>query len=186
MEENPVVHIERLERVSAAATISRHQPVLAIDAALIKRKSEDAEANPRKRDIHILHRGNPDLLQRMLNALQPSTYIRPHRHEGSGKAELVVLLSGSLGFITFFEDGTPDERHFIHLHPTKVLAVDCRENVWHTFFALEPDTVVLEAKAGPYGGADDKEFAPWAPDETSSDVQEYLTHLKESFRRKLE
>jgi cupin fold WbuC family metalloprotein len=119
----------------------------------------------------------------MLNALQPSTYIRPHRHAAPPKSETLVLLSGSLGFIPFFDDGTPDEQSFIHLHRGKAVMLDCREAVWHTFFALEP-SVVFEAKAGPHVAATDKEFAPWAPDETAAEAQTYLAHLKRLFLEK--
>jgi hypothetical protein len=59
--------------------------------------------------------------------------------------------------------------------------VDCREGVWHTFFALEPDTVVFEVKAGPHDAATDKEAAPWAPDENSPDAAAYLQHLRKLF-----
>lgn len=172
------------ERISGAATISRYDRVFAIDAALIKRKGEDAELNPRKREIHVLHRGDSDALQRMVNALQPASYIRPHRHLRPPKAETTILLAGSLGFMTFRDDGTPNDADFIHLHPTKALAVDCREGVWHTFFALEPNTVVFEVKAGPHDPAADKEFAPWAPDETSPDAERYLAQLKKLFESK--
>ena len=43
--------------------------------------------SPRKRIIQPIHSGPSDLLQRMLNSLQPGTYIRPHRHapEPGGK-----------------------------------------------------------------------------------------------------
>lgn len=175
------MHDEKIERLSNAATISRFERAIAISTALIKRKSEDAEANPRKRETHLLHRGNSDPLQRMLNALQPSSYIRPHRHVQPGKSETVILLSGSLAFLTFRDDGTPDEKDFIHLHPDKALVVDCREGVWHTFFALERGTVIFEVKAGPHDAATDKEFAPWAPDEASPDAPLYLEHLRELF-----
>jgi cupin fold WbuC family metalloprotein len=168
-----------LERVSGAATVSRHQQAVGIDVALIYRKSRDAAANPRKREIHILHAGNSDGVQRMLNALQPDSYVQPHRHVQPPKSETVILLAGSLGFVTFLDDGTPHQ--LIHLHPTKALAVDCREKVWHTFFALEPNTVVFEVKAGPHDAATDKEFAPWAPEENTPDVERYFTHLKELF-----
>jgi cupin fold WbuC family metalloprotein len=179
------VHDDHFERISKAATISRYDRAFAIDEELIQRKSRDAQTNERQREIHILHRGDSDALQRMVNALQPSSYIRPHRHVRPPKSETIVLLRGSLGFMTFHDDGTPDERDFIHLHPAKAVGVDCREGIWHTFFALEPDTVVFEVKAGPHDAATDKEFAVWAPDETSPDAQRYLARLKEIFRQGL-
>jgi cupin fold WbuC family metalloprotein len=87
--------------------------------------------------------------------------------------------------MTFVEDGTPDERDFVLLHPTSALAVDCREGIWHTFFALEPDTVIFEAKAGPHNAADAKEWAPWAPEENSAEAENYLAGLKELFKKRL-
>ena len=172
------------ERVSDFATLSLHDTALAITPDIIRGKAEDALGNPRRREILALHRGNGDGLQRMLNAIQPGSYVRPHRHALSPKAELLVLLSGAIGFMSFLDDGTPDTRNFVFLHQTRgALAVDCREGVWHTFFALEPDTVVCEAKAGPYDPTLDKEFAPWAPSENDPAAHSYLASLEQSFRQ---
>jgi len=166
----------KLERLSSAATISRYDRVIAVGTELIQTKVQDAISNARKREIHVLHRGPADAVQRMLNAVEPSSYLRPHRHADPPKSESLVLLRGSLGFVTFLEDGTPDT--FIHLHPEKMLAVDCREGVWHTVVAFEP-SVVFEVKNGPHAPATDKEFAPWAPAEGSIAAQAYLSRLKD-------
>ena len=69
-----------IERLSRFATISRHERTLAIDRELLQTKSREAARNPRKREVLILHREDSDPLQRMLNAVQPGSYIRPHRH----------------------------------------------------------------------------------------------------------
>jgi hypothetical protein len=66
-----------------------------------------------------------------------------------------------------------------------VLAVDVRENLWHTFFALERGTAVFEVKAGPFEARRDKQAAPWAPAENSPDAAEYLASLEEIFRIRL-
>jgi cupin fold WbuC family metalloprotein len=181
-ERNAVVPGLPIERISQAATISRYDRVFAVDPLLIQTKSEDSRTNPRKREMHILHGSDSDAIQRMLNALQPESYIRPHRHFDPPKAETVVLLRGSLGFVTFRDDGSQTQADFVHLHPGKALVVDCREGIWHTFFALEPDTVVFECKAGPHDPARDKEFAPWAPAEGSADAGAYLAGLQKMFR----
>ncbi|HEY2382179.1 MAG TPA: WbuC family cupin fold metalloprotein [Terriglobia bacterium] len=171
------------ERVSEFATISLHDSALAITPDIIRSKSKDAQLNPRRREILALHRGNDDRLQRMLNAIQPGSYVRPHRHAAPPKAELLILLSGSMAFMSFLDDGTPDTKNFVFLHQTKgALAVDCREGIWHTFFALEPDTVVCEVKAGPYDPAAAKEFAPWAPSENDPAAHSYLASLEQRFR----
>ncbi len=61
--------------------------------------------------------------------------------------------------------------------------LDARPGVYHTFFALEPDTVVFETKAGPYHERSDKDFAPWAPAEGSPDAARYLQRLAETATR---
>jgi len=55
--------------------------------------------------------------------------------------------------------------------------------VWHTFFALEPDTVLYEAKNGPFDAATDKESPPWAPTEGAAEAAPYLEQLETLFRQ---
>ncbi len=172
----------QIERLSGFATISRHERTLAIDQDLIQSKSREAAANPRKREVLILHRGNDDPLQRMLNALQPGSYIRPHRHRLPPTAEPLVLLSGAAAFIVFDDHGSPDWEHCVLLHRTQgALAMDHRENIWHTFFALQPDTVLFEVKSGPFDPGTPKEFAAWAPEESSPEASGYLESLEGAF-----
>jgi cupin fold WbuC family metalloprotein len=172
-----------IERVSSLATISKHEKVFAVTRDVVSMKSAEAKSNPRKREILVLHRGDADTLQRMVNAIQPGSYVRPHRHKSPAKAESLILLNGALGCLSFFEDGTPDRENFVLLHRTQgALAVDYREGLWHTFIALEPDTVVFEIKQGPYDAATDKEFAPWAPAENAVEASSYLSSLEQMFR----
>jgi cupin fold WbuC family metalloprotein len=171
------------ERLSTFATVSRHDKVFGLSNQIIASKISDAMANPRRREILVLHRSDSEPIQRMINALEPGSYICPHRHHDPPKAECIVLLSGKLGFVTFHDDGTPDLENCFLLHPTKgMLAVDVREDLWHTFFALEQGTVVFEVKAGPFDARRDKEAAPWAPAENSPDAASYLASLEEIFR----
>ena len=171
-----------LHRISSAATLSQHELATPITQALLDQKAQDARASNRQRDIHVLHTGNEDTLQRMLNALQPGTYVTPHRHVT--KAEAVVVLQGSLGFVRFDDDGTYDAQNFVYINPRQgTFGVDYRAGVWHTFIALEPDTVVFEVKPGPYDAATDKEFAPWAPAEGEAAATDYLRALEMHFRR---
>jgi cupin fold WbuC family metalloprotein len=174
------------ERVSNFATISRHEVVSAITPDTIEAKIRDAKQNSRKRDILVLHRGNSDPLQRMINAIEPGSYMRPHRHHAPPKAESLVLLRGSLGFVPFLENGTPDRENFVLLHPIRgAIAIDCRESIWHTLVALEPGTVFFEAKSGPFDAATDKEFAPWGPSENAPEAVAYLEGLVSEFRLKI-
>ena len=175
----------RIHRLSPLATKSGHSRVTPIDEALVRQKATDARANSRLREIHVFHSGDEDTLQRMLNALQPGSYVTPHRHTPATKAEPLVLLQGSVGFVPFLDDGTPDEENFICLSRERgVVGLDCRGDVWHTFFALEPDSVVFEVKPGPFVPDAEKLFAAWAPGEDDPGASAYLARLEDRFRQR--
>ena len=173
-----------VERISPAATRANHEVATPITRELIAAKAAHARASERQRGIHIFHEGGSDTLQRMLNALQPGTYVQPHRHITPPKAESIVLLQGSIGFVPFHDDGSIDRDHW-HLidEASGCIGVDYRAGVWHTFFALAADTVLFEVKPGPYDAATDKEFAAWAPAEGGVGALEYLAEVEDTFRQ---
>lgn len=134
------------------------------------RKSE------RKRIILPIHRKQEAEVQRMINFLQPETYIRPHKHPLNHASESLVLIRGSICFYTFDDDGTVRSINNVDSKPvTGVLDIEPR--VWHSFIVLEEDTILFECKKGPYDGKKDKTFAPWAPAEGSDEVQEWIESL---------
>ena len=120
----------------------------------------------------------------MFNAVQPDSYIPPHRHLDPPKAEAWIVLRGSLAFFTFDDQGEIEECVEVRAGGD-VFGVDLEPGVYHTFFALEPDTVVYEVKSGPYSPANDKAFPDWAPREGSSGAGAYLAALKAEFARRL-
>ena len=139
-----------LERISPAATRANHAVATSITRELIAAKAADARASTRQRDIHIFHRDAADTLQRMLNALQPGTYVQPHRHNTPPKAESIVLLQGAIGFVPFLDDGSIDRDNWRLIDEScGCIGVDYRAGIWHTFFALAADTVLFEVKLGP-------------------------------------
>jgi cupin fold WbuC family metalloprotein len=180
------VNMDRAEiiRISPVATRSGHEAVALIDRDLMQRKACDAGRNSRRREIHTFHAGDDDPLQRMLNAIQPGSYIRPHRHFDPPKSESLVLLQGMLGYVSFGEEGSLREDGTLLLDAGRgVFGCDIRPGVWHTIFALVPDTVIFEVKPGPYSPAHDKDFAPWAPPEYSPEAALFLARLEDGFRR---
>jgi cupin fold WbuC family metalloprotein len=171
-------------RISPVATKSGHETVAFIDRDLLQRKAYDARRSPRKREIHVFHSGDSDPLQRMLNAIEPGSYVRPHRHLDPPKSESLVLLQGMLGYVSFGDDGSLSEDSFLLLDAGRgVYGCDIRPGVWHTIFALVPETVIFEVKPGPYRPAGDKDFAPWAPQEYSSEAGAFLARIEDGFRR---
>jgi len=172
-----------IERISPAATRATHQVAALITSELIAAKAQHARESDRRRDIHIFHSGNGDTLQRMLNALQPGTYVQPHRHITPPKAESIVVLQGAIGFVSFNDDGAVDRENWHLIDPGRgAIGLDYRAGIWHTFFAVAPDTVLFEVKPGPYDADTDKEFATWAPAEGDDDALVYLADIEDDFR----
>ena len=64
-----------------------------INADLLKSLSGKARSRDRKRINLNFHDGDYDPLQRMLNAMQPGTYLQPHKHENPDKREVFLALS---------------------------------------------------------------------------------------------
>jgi cupin fold WbuC family metalloprotein len=151
--------------------------VTPIGEALLPKGKSASRESPRKRVILPLHQGPEDVLQRMLNFLQPGSYIRPHRH-ASDRAESLIVLSGTLLYLTFDDQGSV--ARILQLKAgADPLGVDIDGGIWHSFLALEPDTVLFEVKPGPYNAEGDKEFAPWAPEEYSGQSVDYLEALRQ-------
>lgn len=121
-----------------------------------------ARAGTRGRSNHNLHPTLADPVQRFLNAMQPGSYVRPHRHE-PGRWELFLLLDGEAAALLFDDAGEVVETAV--LRRGGVRAVEIAGGVWHTLLALAPDTLLFEVKPGPYTPNADKDFVPWAPRE---------------------
>jgi len=133
--------------------------------------------------IQPFHRDESAALQRMFNAVQPGSYIPPHRHLDPPKAESWIVLRGALAFFTFDDAGNIEQCLEIRAGGD-VFGVDLEPGVYHTFLALEPDTVVYEVKSGPYSAADDKAFPEWAPREGAPAAAVYLAKLRAEFAQR--
>jgi len=135
-----------------------------IDAATLARLSREAAASTRRRKNLNLHASHDDVVQRMCNAFEPGTYVRPHRHTGRDPFELLVALTGAAAVLRFDENGRVLERTELRAGgPNHV--VEFPANQWHTVVSLAPGTVLFEVKAGPYVPVADEDFATWAPRE---------------------
>lgn len=125
--------------------------------------SARAAASPRLRANWNLHPTLEDPIQRLMNALEPGTYVRPHRHEGD-RWELFLALVGRAVVLSFDEAGRVSDRAEISSGgPSRGVEIPC--GTWHTVAALDPGTVVFEVKPGPYLPPGENDFAAWAPPE---------------------
>lgn len=115
-------------------------------------------------------------VQRLFIALEPHTYVRPHRHPQPNKWELFVVLHGALDVLIFDEQGRVVQR--IPLSDTANRAVEIAPNTWHSLVCRDAGTLAFEVKEGPYTPTDDKDFAPWAPAEHGADAATYQQRLR--------
>jgi cupin fold WbuC family metalloprotein len=139
-----------------------------------------AKANPRKRQHRNLHENYEDPCQRLFNAIEPDSYIRPHRHTTEPRDELLIAIRGLMALVTFDEQGHVTafvrfglDKNFQDL----AVGAEVPSNIWHTVIALEPGCVLLETKAGPFNPDQPKDLAPWAPEESSTAAAKYLNQL---------
>lgn len=150
--------------------------LLWITDTLLKEVSREARENPRRRKNRNFHEMS-DPVHRLLNAVEPGTYIRPHRHLDATKAETALVVSGAVGVLVFDDAGGLVEKRWLTAGGANV-GVEMPSGVWHTFVALEPGSVFFETKAGPYVPLKPEEMAPWAPDEGTPEA----TALEKSWR----
>ena len=135
-----------------------------------------AQQSVRLRKNHNFHLSDGAVCHRLLNAMEPHSYIQPHRHADVHKDEALVALHGKLGVIIFDDQGNVEEKA-IMMPARDVLMVDIPHGKFHTLVSLEGGSVFFEAKSGPYRPLTPEEKAPWAPEENGENAGEYLNFL---------
>ncbi len=142
------------------------------------KKSFDSE---RKRVNYNFHEHH-EPINRFLNALQPETYCRPHKHQNPDKFEVFLIFSGLAAILEFNDDGTVSD--IFILDPAKGnFGVEIAPGVWHTIVCLKADTLCYEIKEGPYDPQSAKYFAGFAPPEGAAEAKVYLDNLKQQITR---
>ena len=136
---------------------------------VIAEMARHAIKSERKRVHLLLHAGHGDQVQRLMIFMQPGTYVRPHHH--GMQWEMLILIQGRGALLRFAADGEIVGRLEMSAH-TPVVQIPA--GTWHGFVVLEPDTVVMELKPGPYQPS---EFAAWAPSEGDAGASCYLKSI---------
>lgn len=139
-----------------------------------------ARASDRRRRNRNFHAVSSHPAQRLLNAIEPDSYVQPHRHRLADRDETIVMVRGAVGIVVFDEDGRITRTAVLRAGGENVGA-HLPANTFHTLVALEPGSVFFEAKAGPYDAATDKELAPWSPAEGAAEAMAYHAQLRTLF-----
>jgi len=157
-----------------------NESVRIIDQKTIRATSERAFASPRKRMNFNFHQLD-DQVQRMLNAMEPETYVRPHRHVNPPKIECFLVLRGKCTVVIFDDIGTITD--CVPLDGKENAGIDISPGVWHSLICDIPGTVLFETKDGPYIPATDKDFAVWAPAEGDPAATGFRDQTRDVVRR---
>lgn len=146
----------------------------------LRELSELAVGSQRNRQHKNIHKSYADPCQRFFNAIEPDSYIRPHRHSNAGGGELLIGIKGKMALIFFDDFGEITEvMKFGPLQSDEdiVVGAEVEPRKWHTVISLEAGSVLLEVKAGPFDPNAAKETANWAPSESSDEAKNYLKEL---------
>jgi len=152
------------------------------DSEYFQRLVSQAKNNSRGRQHCNIHHSYEEPCQRLFNAIEPGSYIRPHRHTTDSRDELLVAIRGKMVLFTFDDSGKV----------TKIVplvactgdfftsvGVEVSSDMLHTVIALESGSVLLEVKAGPFDPSQPKDLAPWAPKEGTISAKNFLDLLVE-------
>ena len=149
-----------------------------INHHLVKELQEQAGQSERKRKILNFHKKAADPLQRMVNCLNPGSYVPPHNHQHPEKREVFILITGRLLYLEFDDDGEIINKAILDRNKSQ-WGVEITPGSYHTIIALEENTCVYELKDGPYDPETDKYIAPWAPEENALESRDFLRQLLE-------
>ena len=158
--------------------------MIKINDEFIQPISEKAQKSSRKRHIYNFHKYAEDPFQRMINAIEPYSYIQPHKHENPDKREVFFILKGKILVVEFDNDGKITE-HIVLEAKTENVAVEIPEATWHCIISLAKGSVTYEAKDGPYNPENDKIFAPWAPKEGEESSKCFIDDILQKLNLKI-
>lgn len=149
-----------------------------IDKNLLDATTAKAKQSPRLRMNYNFHESLDASINRLINAMEPDTYLRPHRHKNPDKNEVFLLLRGKAALFLFDDTGAVTES--VILDPIAgVYGGEIPCDVWHTLLVLESGSVVYEYKQGPYAPLSSENTAPWSPDaDDMVKVKMYMDELK--------
>lgn len=127
---------------------------MTIDDKLLDELQLQAKASPRLR-VHLDLRNDADEdSQRMLNVMEPETFVPIHRHNDT--IETVIILRGKMDEIYYDSEGNETGR--IHLDASKgVYGLQIPMGQYHSVEALTPCTII-EIKAGKYDPAKTEDY----------------------------
>ena len=153
-------------------------PTPSLTPAELDRLTYEARLDPRRRKHMNLHASYAEPCQRLLNAIEPESYIRPHRHAGYTTNETLLALRGEFVLVEFDISGAVRSAATFGVGEGDLSVCEVSPDIWHTVLSLVPGSVLFEAKSGPFDPGKAKTFAPFSPEEGHGEAREYLETIR--------
>jgi cupin fold WbuC family metalloprotein len=144
-----------------------------LDTSLLDTLTESAKASARLRMNHNLHPVNETGVQRLAIAMEPGTYVRPHRHNHSW--EVLIALRGSFSIVVFNDEG--EELNRFVLGASGVPVVEMPAGTWHSVASRENGSIIFEVKEGAYVPVSPADFAAWAPEDNTPEAKKFVGYV---------
>lgn len=127
---------------------------MVFDSDFLDSLTVKAKENERLRQHYDLRNSEDDNCQMMLNAVEPGTVLKIHKHPHS--STLTIVLRGSVLIHIYNDEG-------VVLKSVKLTTDSCPgftvlENEWHNLESLETGTVIYEQKGCKYDPKTDSVF----------------------------
>lgn len=144
--------------------------------------SAQARENSRLRKNLNIHPSDDFCCHRLFNAIEPGSYLRPHRHLDPVKDETFLIVRGMLGVIMFDDKGNVEETGLLSSRG-ETIVLDIPHGRFHAAVSLETGTIFFEVKAGPFLPLSEGEKAAWAPEDGSPEANAYLEWMQNLFHK---
>jgi cupin fold WbuC family metalloprotein len=142
-------------------------PISAIGESELNALRAAAKASAKRRARINAHPDGEDALHEMIIAIDPSSYIRPHKHPG--KSEAFHIIEGEVDIVVFTDDGEIDR--IVPLGPPRsgrAFYYRMSSAFFHTLIIRSDVLIVHEITNGPFRPSATV-FADFAPDDRDAE-----------------
>ncbi len=154
-------------------------PVASVGPAELAALKAAVKASPRRRARINAHPDGEDALHEMIIAIDPSSYIRPHKHPG--KSEAFHIIQGEVDIVVFGDDG--EIERVVELGPPggrRAFYYRMSTPFFHTLIIRSDQLIVHEITNGPLRSTATT-FANFAPD--GRDAEQAVAYQADLVRR---
>ncbi|MCF6689693.1 WbuC family cupin fold metalloprotein [Raoultella terrigena] len=141
----------------------------------MQQQREAAANSPRLRAHRNFHPQLSDPVQRLAVAMEPGTYVRPHRHPHT--FELLLPLSGRFLVLNFDDQGYVTRRVILG---EECAALEMDAGTWHAVLSLDPGGIIFEVKHGGYRPVAAEDYVSWAPAEGDAGTAELMAWYRQA------